>query len=223
MKGTWFNSLLYILVLLCYFQSSRLRFIDALHVGVTNFRVPSKGEECVFNDVSQSQDKVYIHYTSNENDMSEMNVRIFNPEGLVFFKAEKNVENRILFRAPIPGTYVTCFDNRQSHLGEKTVTYQSQVGSDDDISSESALTSGPHQRNNIEVMEASLLRILGGLEEVETQQKYLVTREKQHRKLVENTKSRIFFWGLSGITMVLGTTFLQLHLIKRSFDSISSI
>ena len=126
----------------------------------------------------------------------------------------------MLLRAPAPGIYTTCFKNNKGvSPGMKTISFLSQVGGEGDVEAEGGLTQGRHRVTGSQVMEAGLIRITNGLQEMRGEQAYVATRERHHRDTVESTNTRVLVWGVAEVVGLGVMTVVQLGVLKRSFGT----
>ena len=195
--------------------------VESFMSGVVSFRVLARSEECVYNDVKRGEDKVFVHYTVTEGGSLDIDMAITGPDGVEVFRAERTSENRILFRAHVPGVYVTCFSNKMSSVAVKTIAFVSQVSGDEEVKpgDTGALSKGRHRLKGVDAMEASLVRVLEGVREIRNEQAILATRERNNRDTVESTNTRVMWWSLGEIGLLVLMTMMQLMSLKSCFNT----
>ena len=91
-------------------------------------RIPAHKDECFFEDVRSSGAKIYVHYMVTSGGSLDIDANILGPDGQIIWASEKERENRILFKARLPGIHKVCFSNKMSTLTAKVVGFSIQVG-----------------------------------------------------------------------------------------------
>ena len=206
-------------ILLCVWQTKGL---SALTSSIVSFQLPARGQECVYDEVYTTGDKLFIHYSVTEGVYEDLEVCIYGPDKGEIFCAEKSAEERFLFRVAGPGKYCTCFKSIKGN-GLKTISYMSQTESEDSVQSTESRNFNLKKSEGIEDMEGSLLRITSGLKEIRSEQTYLSNRERIHRQTAERTQSRFIMWGLIEMIIMGCISALQVRLLKKCFESNRSI
>ncbi|KAF3360394.1 hypothetical protein VdG1_01354 [Verticillium dahliae VDG1] len=111
------------------------------------------------------------------------------------------------FDAKHDGKYTYCFGNE--HWGAHTKEVSFNVHGIVYVS-ESDVPSDPLEK---EVRKMSEL-----LAQVKDEQSYIVIRERTHRNTAESTNSRVKWWNLFVITLVVGEAGFQVWWLRRFFE-----
>lgn len=98
-----------------------------------------------------------------------------------------------------------------STMTSKTVSFDVHVGDLLDPSLDVAPSDDP--------IEKSILRLNAGLGLIQNQQKHLRTREREHRDTAEKANSRVLWWSLLEILILVGISVLQVYYLKRFFET----
>jgi hypothetical protein len=113
------------------------------------------------------------------------------------------------------GQYNLCF-KQTMNKGRQTASFQLHVSGELDIYDDS--TGNIASRN-----QAEKVGHLAG--QIETQafdlldhQDYAITRESLHRETAESTNSRVLWWSLAQMTVLITLAVVQMYYIKSFFE-----
>jgi hypothetical protein len=188
-------------------------FVDAFGSGLT-LKIEAHAEHCVFDDVKTAGDRVFFSFQVTAGGSLDIDVAIHGPEMGDIWTTERESESRVLFKAPVTGTYQFCFSNKMSTLTGKTVQFHISVG--DPI--EAMSKNKNKDRKRPDSIERSIVRLEEGLMEIRDEQQYLRTRERIHRDTAESTNARVMYWSIfeSGLLVLMGLG--QVFYLKRCFE-----
>lgn len=178
------------------------------HGVALSVRVPAHKDECFYEDVPSAGTKVFFHFSVTNGGALDIDAAVYGPDGSMIWSSEKEQETRLLFKARLAGTHKFCFSNKMSSVTTKTVALTVQVGdpADGDKS---------HKVDNV---ERALIHVQEGLTEVRNEQNYLRTREREHRDTTESTNTRVLFWSIAEIGLLILLGVAQLQHLKGCFE-----
>lgn len=67
-------------------------------------------------------------------------------------------------------------------------------------------------------LETSLLQLSDALKTVEMEQDYMKMRERVHRNTNESTNSRVVWWSIFEVVLLLSTSLLQVYYVRKIFE-----
>lgn len=172
-------------------------------------RLLAHKDECFLEDVPAAGTKVYLHFMVTSGGQLDVDASIFGPDSQLIWSADKEREARVLFKARLPGVHKVCFSNKMSTVTAKTVAFNLQVGDPAEDS----------KGHSVDPMERSIIHIAEGLTEIKNEQNYLRTRERIHRDTVESTNSRVMYWSVAEIALILAMGIGQVLYLKRCFET----
>ena len=133
--------------------------------------------------------------------------QITNPAGQ-YEKFDKSVSNGdFTFEAKHDGKFVYCFGNEHWGASSKEVSFNVHGVV---YVSEADAPQDP--------LEAEVRRLSDLLELVRDEQSYIVVRERTHRNTAESTNSRVKWWNLFVIGVVVGESVFQVWWLRRFFE-----
>lgn len=171
-----------------------------------SYRLDPHAEDCFYDDISRAGLRFYAHFAVLEGTVQDVDLVIYAPGDKIVYETYATKERRILFTTEDAGTYRLCFSNRMSTQSTKVIALTVHIG--DPLLSEAGSKA-------IGVVESSILRITEGLKSIKQEQEYLRVRERVHRDTAEDTNSRILWWGLLEIVLLVAMAGWQLLHLRR--------
>ncbi|OLN88699.1 Endosomal protein P24B [Colletotrichum chlorophyti] len=176
-----------------------------------NIQLPAHGREC-FHETLHRDDKMTVTFQVGDREFGsagnlDIDFWITNPQGQ-YETFDKSVSNGdFSFTAKSDGKYTYCFGNEHWGAHSKEVSFN--VHGIVYVSE----TEVPAEPLEVEVRHLSEL-----LAQVKDEQSYIVIRERTHRNTAESTNSRVKWWNLFVIGLVIGESVFQVWWLRRFFE-----
>ncbi|KAK0748082.1 emp24/gp25L/p24 family/GOLD-domain-containing protein [Apiosordaria backusii] len=176
-----------------------------------NIQLPAHGREC-FHENLHREDRMTVTFQVGDREFGssgnlDIDFWITNPAG-GFEVNEKSISNGdFSFEAKHDGKYLYCFGNEHWGAHSKEVSFN--VHGIVYVSEADA----PQDPLEVEVRKLSEM-----LERVKDEQSYIVVRERTHRNTAESTNSRVKWWNLFVIGIVIGESVFQVWWLRRFFE-----
>ncbi|KAK1982135.1 emp24/gp25L/p24 family/GOLD [Colletotrichum cereale] len=176
-----------------------------------NIQLPAHGREC-FHETLHRDDKMTVTYQVGDREFGsagnlDIDFWIVNPQGQ-YETFDKSVSNGdFSFDAKHDGKHEYCFGNEHWGAHSKEVSFNVHgivYVSETDV---------PADPLETEVRHLSEL-----LAQVKDEQSYIVIRERTHRNTAESTNSRVKWWNLFVIGLVVGESIFQVWWLRRFFE-----
>ncbi|KAJ4416519.1 p24 complex component [Gnomoniopsis sp. IMI 355080] len=193
--------------------SSLLLAAAGLFSAVTahNIQLPAHGREC-FHEQLHKDDKMTVSFQVGDREFGsagnlEIDFWISNPMGQyeVFEKSVSNGDHS--FDAKHDGKFIYCFGNEHWGASSKEVSFNVHGIV---YVSESDTPSDP--------LEAEVKKLSELLAQVKDEQSYIVVRERTHRNTAESTNSRVKWWNVFILGVVVGESVFQVWWLRRFFE-----
>ncbi|KAJ4394625.1 p24 complex component [Gnomoniopsis smithogilvyi] len=193
--------------------SSLLLAAAGLFSAVTahNIQLPAHGREC-FHEQLHKDDKMTVSFQVGDREFGsagnlEIDFWITNPMGQyeVFEKSVSNGDHS--FDAKHDGKFMYCFGNEHWGASSKEVSFNVHGIV---YVSESDTPSDP--------LEAEVKKLSELLAQVKDEQSYIVVRERTHRNTAESTNSRVKWWNVFILGVVVGESVFQVWWLRRFFE-----
>ncbi|KAI3401893.1 hypothetical protein diail_6452 [Diaporthe ilicicola] len=176
-----------------------------------NIQLPAHGREC-FHETLHRDDKMTVSFQVGDREFGgagnlEIDFWITNPVGQyeVFEKSTSNGDHS--FDAKHDGKYMYCFGNEHWGSSSKEVSFNVHGVV---YVSESDSPQDP--------LEAEIRKLSEVLAQVKDEQSYIVVRERTHRNTAESTNSRVKWWNVFIIGVVIGESVFQVWWLRRFFE-----
>ncbi|KAL2167243.1 hypothetical protein VTG60DRAFT_1567 [Thermothelomyces hinnuleus] len=176
-----------------------------------NIQLPAHGREC-FHENLHSGDKMTVTFQVGDREFGsagnlDIDFWITNPVG-GYEVNDKSVSNGdFTFNARHDGKYVYCFGNEHWGASSKEVSFNVHGIV---YVSEADAPQDP--------LEAEVRKLSEMLERVKDEQAYIVVRERTHRNTAESTNSRVKWWNIFVIGVVIGESVFQVWWLRRFFE-----
>ncbi|CAK7206389.1 p24 complex component [Sporothrix eucalyptigena] len=180
-------------------------------VAAHNIQLPAHGRECFFEELHRD-DKMTVTYQVGDREFGgagnlDIDFWITNPPGQYETLQKSTSNGDFTFTAHHDGKYMYCFSNEHWGASSKEVSFNVHgivyVSESD----------GPK-----DPLEAEAQKLSEMLAQVKDEQSYIVVRERTHRNTAESTNSRVKWWNLFVITVVVGESIFQVWWLRRFFE-----
>jgi hypothetical protein len=176
-----------------------------------NIALPAHGREC-FHENLHRGDKMTVTFQVGDREFGsagnlDIDFWITGPMGQYEANDRAVSNGDFTFDAKHDGKYVYCFGNEHWGAASKEVSFNVHgvvyVNEAD----------APQDPLEVEVRKLSEL-----LELVKDEQSYIVVRERTHRNTAESTNSRVKWWNVFVIAVVIGESVFQVWWLRRFFE-----
>jgi hypothetical protein len=176
-----------------------------------NIQLPAHGREC-FHEELHKEDRMTVTFQVGDREFGsagnlQIDFWITDPAGQ-YETFQKEISNGdYSFEAKRDGRYLYCFGNE--HWGANTKEVSFNVHGIVYVSEEEA-PSDP--------LEGEVRKLSELLTNIKDEQSYIVVRERTHRNTAESTNSRVKWWNLFVIGVVIGESLFQVWWLRRFFE-----
>lgn len=208
-----------------------------------NMQLPAHGREC-FHEELHKDDKMTVTFQVGDREFGsagnlDIDFWITNPQGNyeTYQKAVSNGDYS--FDAKSDGKFVYCFGNEGWGANTKEVSFnvhgivyvaehemdrdpleaEGKSNLSQSVSSEGDVGTHPEILMTNDIILAHIVRHLAELiSSVKDEQSYIVVRERTHRNTAESTNSRVKWWNIFVIGLVVGESLFQVWWLRRFFE-----
>jgi hypothetical protein len=180
-------------------------------VAAHNIVLPAHGVEC-FHESLHKDDRMTVTFQVGDREFGsagnlDIDFWIARADG-EFETNQRSIANGdFSFTATYDGKYTYCFSNQHwgAHTKEVSFNVHGVV-----YVSEAEVPSDP--------LEAEVKRLSELIAQVKDEQAYIIIRERTHRNTAESTNSRVKWWNLFVIALVVGESVFQVWWLRRFFE-----
>jgi len=194
-----------------FFTTLLLASPAALLVQAHNIQLMAHTKEC-FHESLHKDDRMTVTFQVGDREFGgagnlDIDFWIQNPSGSVRISEPSTSMGDHTFVADEDGKYTYCFSNEHSSITSKEVSFN--VHGVVYVAEEES-PSDPLERE---------VRTLGELlNQVKDEQEYIVLRERVHRNTAESTNSRVKWWSIFQLFVLIGNCVFQVFYLKRFFE-----
>lgn len=171
----------------------------------------------IFNEKAYSN--VGYYFAVQAGGSFDINYTIKSPNKQIIVKEEKQRQGDYLFSADQLGEYEFCFDNEMSTFAEKVVDFEIKTEDEDESKQIKAnLPNAPAENSAVEGMQSSVENIEAKLNSLETTLHYYKTRNNRNQSTVKSTESRIFWFSLFDLGLMIVMGVFQVGVVKYFFQ-----
>lgn len=179
--------------------------------------------------------KIELDYQVIDGGDLDVNFYARSPDGVVLASDTRSMEqtHHIELKGKL-GDYELCWDNTFSYQASKTVFFEVLLldakGNYDDLDSLDKLASSPlaaevfeRGRETLDQVKGASVRLKGALNKAEHYQSLVRAAEARDRAVMEANFTRVNFWSIVHLFVMMGVAGTQLYLIRVLFDDESKV
>ncbi|EGE03189.1 endosomal cargo receptor [Trichophyton equinum CBS 127.97] len=196
------------------FAFSSLAVSALLYIGAaTAHNIPLKAHsrECFFENLHVN-DKMSVVFQTGDTEFGgsgnlDINFWVEDPTGHKIHSKNSISSDEFTFVAQRDGKYVYCFGNEAWSSNSKEVTFNVH-----------GTVYVPANEHPSDPLEAEVMRLSDELAQVKDEQSYIIVRERTHRNTAESTNSRVKWWSLFQLAVLIANGIFQVWWLKRFFE-----
>lgn len=178
--------------------------------------LPARGRRCFFEHLSKGDEfSISFQYGDRSLTATEQldgDFIIYGPRDEIVSELYETQHGEITITAKSNGKYNYCFLNERSDIDTKDVTFNIYGIIYVDL-----------DNPETDSLDASVRQLSKLVHEVKNEQSYLVIREKTHRNTAESTNSRVKYWSIFQLVVVVFNSVFQIYYLRRFFEVTSYV
>jgi len=196
------------------FSTSSILLAASSLLGITsahNIQLAAHGREC-FHENLHKDDKMTVTFQVGDREFGgagnlHVDFWIMTPAG-TYETHQRSVSNGDhSFVAQHNGKYLYCFSNEHWSSSSKDVSFNVH-----------GIVYVPEAEAPSDPLEAEVRQLSDLLSQVKDEQSYIVLRERTHRNTAESTNSRVKWWSMFQMGVLIGQGVFQIWWLKRFFE-----
>ncbi|XP_048359726.1 transmembrane emp24 domain-containing protein 1 [Sphaerodactylus townsendi] len=185
------------------------------------FLLPAGRRECFF-QAAPPNGSLELEYQIIGGAGLDVDFSLESPSGVLLVDEHRKSDGLHTIEATETGDYKLCFDNSFSTISEKLVFFELIFDSpheDEDLNGWAEMAEPEEMLDiKIEDIKESIDTVKSRLERSIQMQALLRAFEARDRNLQESNLSRVNFWSVINLSMLLLVSFLQVYLLKSLFE-----
>ncbi|CAO0793811.1 unnamed protein product [Mucor circinelloides] len=163
--------------------------------------------ECFYEELGRG-DKLTVTFQVGQGGNLDIDFWISDPDDNVLVSTTKKTQSSKSVTANKAGRYTYCFSNKISTVSAKSVNFNANINLKNEVNENNE---EDPLKNEIEELADSILA-------VKAEQEYIVARERRHRDTAESTNTRVKWWSVAQIALLIVVCFWQVHYLKHFFE-----
>lgn len=196
-----------------------LASVNLSHATALTFVLPPNEQQCFYAFNNRLNSNIGYYFAVQAGGAFDINYTIRAPNRAIVVQEEKQRQGDYLFSADQIGEYEFCFDNEMSTFAEKVIDFE--IKTEDDLEAKKIkanLPVAPKENAAVENMQTLVDNIENKLNSLETSLNYYKTRNNRNQSTVKSTKSRVFWFSLFDLALMLAMAAFQVLVVKFFFQ-----
>ncbi|EMD01314.1 hypothetical protein BAUCODRAFT_60789 [Baudoinia panamericana UAMH 10762] len=176
-----------------------------------NIQMKAHSREC-FHEELHKEDKMTVTFQVGDREFGgsgnlDIDFWVQDPAGGFPVKETTVSSGDHSFEAQQDGKYTYCFSNENWAANSKEVSFNVH-----------GIVYVPESEASQDPLEREVKQLNELLAQVKDEQSYIVVRERMHRNTAESTNSRVKWWSIFQLGVLLGEGIFQVWWLKRFFE-----
>jgi hypothetical protein len=183
------------------------------------FTLAPNEKQCFYAFNNRQNANIGYYFAVQAGGSFDINYTVKGPNTQIIVSEEKQRQGDYLFNADQIGEYEFCFDNEMSTFAEKVIDFE--IKTDDDLEAnqrKANLPNAPTENVAVENMQLSVEKIEKKLSLLENSLNYYKTRNNRNQSTVKSTETRIFWFSLFDLILMLAMAGFQVAVVKFFFQ-----
>lgn len=204
--------------MLFVFISAFLTICQLISGSALTFVLSAQETSCYYVFTKTPNTAISYYFAVQSGGAFDVDYTIKNPRAETIVSQDKQRLGEFVFNADIVGEYEFCFANGMSTFAEKVVDFEIKFESDD----EEFKANMPDQPNtkpiaHVESMQKTVDNIDTQLDGLLRTLQYYKTRNNRNQATVKSTESRIYYFSIFEVLLMVGMAFLQITIVQLFF------
>lgn len=183
------------------------------------FTLAPNEKQCFYTFNKKPNTNIGYYFAVQAGGSFDINYTIKGPNQVLIVVEEKQRQGDYTFNAAETGEYEFCFDNEMSTFAEKVVDFE--IKSEDESASgeiKADLPNAPTENAAVAGMQLSVNKVERTLNLLEHSLNYYKTRNNRNQSTVKSTESRIFWFSIFDLGLMMAMAAFQVAVVKFFFQ-----
>ncbi|KAI5963786.1 uncharacterized protein KGF55_002666 [Candida pseudojiufengensis] len=198
-----------------------LALMQLISASAFTFILGANEKSCFYIFTEQPETQIRYYFAVQSGGSFDVDYVITDPNSNVIYQENKKRHGDFVFTAHPVGEYEFCFSNTMSTFSEKVVDFQIEVENEESIKNriKANLPDQPNTKPlaHVESMQATVDKIEGQLDGLSKTLQFYKTRNNRNQATVRSTESRIFYFSIFEVLLMVGMGFLQITIVQLFF------
>lgn len=182
------------------------------------FPLEAQDRACFYVSIEKPRTSISFYFAVQNGGAFDIDYTIRDPHGAVKGEKHKQRGGEVVFGAELVGEYEFCFSNGMSTFAQKVIDFEIKVENDD----ATRKATMPQQVNtmpatHVKNMQDTVNDIELQLDNLIRSLQYYKTRNNRNQATVRSTESRIYYFSVFEVLLMVGMAFLQISVVQLFF------
>lgn len=199
--------------------ASFIVFIQLVAGSALTFRLGAQEKACFYINIEKPRTPISYYFAVQSGGAFDVDYTITDPRKVVIYSEDKQRQGEYMFNGDYVGEYEFCFSNGMSTFAEKIVDFEIKTDEEDSNSFKANLPQHPNSKPiaHVESMQATVEKIDDQLDGLLRTLQYYKTRNNRNQDTVKSTESRIYYFSIFEVLLMVGMAFLQITIVQLFF------
>lgn len=198
---------------------SLLAFVQLIAASALTFNLAAKEKACFFIFTTKPNTQVNFYFAVQMGGAFDVDYEIKGPQKQVLYYDTKQRQGTLMFNVEEVGEYEFCFSNEMSTFAEKVVDFEIKYDGDAESTFRAQMPEKPNTQPlaHVEGMKRTADQIDRQLDELKNALQYYKTRNNRNQATVKSTESRIYYFSIFEVLLMVGMAALQIAVVQFFF------
>lgn len=194
-------------------------FIQLIAASALTFNLAAKEKSCFYIFTTQPNTQISFYFAVQLGGAFDVDYEIKDPSKNVLYQDTKQRQGSYVFNVEPVGEYEFCFSNEMSTFAEKVVDFEIKYDGDAESKFRAQMPEKPNTQPlaHVEGMKRTAERIDSQLDELKNALQYYKTRNNRNQATVKSTESRIYYFSIFEVLLMVGMAALQIAVVQFFF------
>lgn len=196
-----------------------LAIIQTIWASALTFSLPAKESSCFYILTENANTQVSFYFAVQLGGSFDVDYSVKDPLGNVLEHKTKERLGDMVITAKHIGEYEFCFSNEMSTFADKVIDFEIKFDGDTSSQFRAAMPEQPNSKPlaHVESMKKIAESIDDQLEELKRSLHYYKTRNNRNQATVRSTESRIYYFSILEVCLMVGMAALQIAVVQLFF------
>lgn len=199
-----------------------LALLQLILASALTFNLPAKEQACFYVTTEKQNTQISFYFAVQQGGSFDVDYTIKDPKNRILDEATKQRQGDFSFNAQHPGQYEFCFLNEMSTFAEKVIDFEIKYEGDGSSQFRAQMPEQPNTKPiaHVEAMKTTAESIDRQLDELMRALQYYKTRNNRNQATVQLTESRIYYFSILEVLLMVGMAFLQITVVQLFFKGL---
>ncbi|ODV78068.1 uncharacterized protein CANTADRAFT_27016 [Suhomyces tanzawaensis NRRL Y-17324] len=196
-----------------------LGFATLISASAFTFNLKAQEKACYYIFTTKPNTNVACYFAVQSGGDFDVDYEVRSPRGDVLQSEVKSRQGDWVFNADVVGEYEFCFSNGMSTYHDKVVDFEIKFADENDDDFRANLPGQPNAKPiaHVESMQNTIDNIDKQLDGLSRTLQYYKTRNNRNHDTVKSTESRIYYFSIFEVILMVGMAFLQITIVQLFF------